>query len=195
VLTVTIRRAASRAVKLRRRKDETGTVSRRLLLLRHAKAAPHGADDDRDRPLLPVGRDAAALVGRFLGAAGCEPDLVLTSPATRARATADLACEAAGWSCAPREIDALYDVTTRGALDVLRREGGGAATLLLVGHEPAWSDLASRLVGGGAIRLPTGGVVLVELEVESWSETRFGSGALRWMVTPKLLAALDRRGS
>ena len=171
--------------------SETAIVERRLLLLRHAKAAPARDDGaDRDRPLLPVGREAAALVGRFVDAVGHAPDLVLTSPAARARETAELARSAAGWSCPVREIAAFYEGTPRGVLHALRDEGGDAEIVILVGHEPTWSQLASRLVGGGAIRLPTAGLVLVELALASWQAASFGGGVLRWIVTPKLLQAV-----
>jgi phosphohistidine phosphatase len=76
-------------------------VTRSLLALRHAKSDwSAGYGPDRDRPLAPRGVTAARLIGRFVTAAGLEPDLVLSSPAERARATAGLAVAAGGWGVA-----------------------------------------------------------------------------------------------
>ena len=66
------------------------------------------------------GRRDAGLVGRFLTAADGAPDLIVTSTAERARATAELAKEAGGWRAAVRETPALYEATLERALDVVR---------------------------------------------------------------------------
>ena len=60
----------------------------RLILLRHAKSAwPDGAPDV-DRPLAKRGREAAPRMGGYLAEEGLIPDLVLVSPARRARSLA-----------------------------------------------------------------------------------------------------------
>ena len=158
-----------------------------LLLLRHAKAERDGARD-HDRALTGRGRRDAALMGRFLTAAGKVPDLVLTSSALRARATAELAIEAGGWRCALRETEALYDTSVERALGVARSSGKGG-TLLLVGHEPVWSALVAALTGGGEVRLPTAGLADLAFEGD-WAELAPGSGVLHALVAPSMLRDL-----
>jgi phosphohistidine phosphatase len=159
---------------------------RHLLLLRHAKAERDGPQRDRDRQLTDRGRRDAARMGRFLTAAEMVPDLVLTSSAARAEATAEIALEAGGWSCALRRIPAFYDASPGEVLEAVRASGGGP-TLLVVGHEPTWSATAVILIGGGSLRLPTAGLAHVHFELEDWSEVAPGRGVLRGLVTPGML--------
>ena len=59
---------------------------------------------------------------------------------------------------------------------------------MLVGHEPAWSETLSLLVGGGEYRFPTAAMARVDMGATLWEEVDFGLGELRWLVTPKELA-------
>jgi phosphohistidine phosphatase len=159
-----------------------------LLLLRHAKTE-RVADvgGDRERALTKRGRRDAALLGRFLAAADLAPDAVLTSPATRARETAELVIEAGGWRCPLREVASLYESSTANALAMVRAHGGDATTLLVVGHEPTWSELASALAGGGNLRLPTAGLAQIAFALDDWRAIEPGAGVLRLLVSPGAL--------
>lgn len=85
---------------------------RRLLLLRHGKSEwGDGGLHDHDRPLKAKGENAARLMGRFLSAVGHAPDRVLTSTATRARRTAEVAAEGGGWQCPVEPVAELYDAS------------------------------------------------------------------------------------
>ena len=157
-----------------------------LLLLRHAKAVRDPVDDDAARPLSPEGEEAAARVGRFLAAAGVVPDALLTSPALRARDTLERVAAAAGWE-APRQERPFYETTPAGVLAGLRELPASVELAVAVGHEPTWSDTASRLIGGGSLRFPTCAVAAVGLDIQGWGELVGGRGELLWLVAPKLL--------
>jgi phosphohistidine phosphatase len=157
-----------------------------LLLLRHAKAIREPVDDDAARPLAPEGEDAAARVGRFLAAAGVVPDALLASPALRARDTLERVAAAAGWE-GPRQERPLYETTPAGVLACLRELPGSVDVAVAVGHEPTWSDTASRLIGGGNVRLPTCAIAAIGLDIQGWGELAGGRGELLWLVAPKLL--------
>ena len=157
-----------------------------LLLLRHGKAMREPVDDDAARPLAPEGEEAAARMGRFLAAAGIVPDALLTSPALRARDTLERVAAAAGWE-GPRQERPFYETTPAGALASLRELPGSVGVAVAVGHEPTWSDTASRLIGGGNVRLPTCAVAAVGLDIQGWGELAGGRGELLWLVAPKLL--------
>ena len=65
---------------------------------------------------------------------------------------------------------------------------------MLVGHEPTWSALATLLVGGGRLRLPTAGLAHVAFDCDDWAEVGPGAGVLYALVTPALLRGTgDRR--
>ena len=160
-----------------------------LLLLRHAKAEPDaGADGDHGRRLTDRGRRNAGAIGRLLERADLAPDLVVSSTAARALETAELAIESGGFEVSVRETRALYNSSVERTLEVVRGIKGKVETVLLVGHEPTWSDLASALAGGGRLRLPTAGVVVLELEIDAWAEIGPKSAVLAGLITPALVS-------
>ena len=161
-----------------------------LLLLRHAKAQRGTGGDDAARPLTPEGEEAAARLGRFLAAAGIRPDVLLTSPAVRASATLALVAAAAGWAT-PQQERPFYETTSAGVLASLRELPGEVDLALAAGHEPTWSETASRLVGGGSLKLATGAVAAIGLDIKGWGELAGGRGELLWLLPPKLLAGID----
>ena len=159
-----------------------------LILLRHAKAEPDGRDDDHSRRLTDRGRRNAAAMGRFLERAEIAPELVVTSTAARAQETAELAIEGGGFEVEIRETRALYNSSVDRTLGVVRKIEDDFETVLLVGHEPTWSELTSALIGGGRVRLPTAGLVLLDLEIDSWSRIAPGEATLQGLVTPAQVA-------
>jgi phosphohistidine phosphatase len=125
---------------------------------------------------------------------------VLSSSAVRACTTAELAIEAGGWSCPVSATRALYLSSPDSVLGQVVEQDDRWESLLIVGHEPTCSDLASRLIGGGRLELPTAALLRIDFDAKRWSEVGFGEGGLVWMLTPRLLARLgldsddDERG-
>jgi phosphohistidine phosphatase len=156
-----------------------------LILLRHAKSDWAAAfTDDADRPLNPRGREAAGVMGRVLTLAGRAPDLVLSSPTRRARETVDLAGAVGGW-VAPIVVDPRLSPGSPGAvIAVVRERAGDAGRVLVVGHEPAWSQTVSVLLGGGRVKMATGAAAC--LEVPTWESLGPGAATLLWMLAPRL---------
>ncbi len=159
---------------------------RTLLLLRHAKALREPVADDAARPLAAEGEEAAARLGRFLATTGITPGALLTSPALRAHDTLARVAAAAGWE-APQQQRPLYETTPAGVLATLRELPAEVEVALAVGHEPAWSETAARLIGGGSLRLATCAVAAVGLDIQGWGELSSGRGELLWLLSPKLL--------
>ena len=91
-------------------------LPRELLLLRHGKAVPHGSVvPDFDRPLDERGRTDTAWMARWAVDAGVVPDLVVSSPAQRARETAEGFCRETGLSVAAiRWRKSIYDAHLSG---------------------------------------------------------------------------------
>lgn len=163
-----------------------------IILFRHAKSdwnASSGAD--HDRPLAERGRKAADRMGRFLAEKGEVPHLAISSTAVRARDTLDRAVRAGQWSCRVEQLDDLYLPSSYGLLHVLRQREEPLTSVMLVGHEPAWSETLSLLVGGGEYRFPTAAMARIDVAANLWQEVDFGLGELRWLVTPKELASAE----
>jgi phosphohistidine phosphatase len=121
----------------------------RLILFRHAKTearAPRG--EDIDRALVERGRVDSQRMGTILAQAGMAPDLVLVSPAVRARETWTLAAPA--FPPARVEIrDGLYDATPEEVAGVLNEGVASAVTVMVVGHNPSLHELAISLLEDG----------------------------------------------
>ncbi len=166
----------------------------RLLLFRHAKSSwDDPALDDAARPLSPRGKRAADTMGRLIEDSGFVPDLVLVSPAKRARHTLEIARKS--WSREPviRTSDTLYQRMDRDYLTLLQREGGDIGSIMLVAHNPATEKTAAMLAGVGddALRdrlhekFPTGAVAIIDFPTDRWSEIGPGLGQLVAFLRPR----------
>jgi phosphohistidine phosphatase len=131
-----------------------GAYSMRLVLVRHADAAP--GDPDELRALTPEGHEQARRLGERLRADEIRPNAVLSSPLLRARETAsDL-----GFGD-PEPVAALAPGAT--AEDVRAAVEDRGETVLVVGHQPDCSRIAAALTGGPEPKFPPAGVQIIEL--------------------------------
>jgi len=142
-----------------------------LTLVRHAKSSwKDNSLADRDRPLNKRGKRDAPEMGRRIAAAGIRPSLIVSSPAVRAWTTAKIIANEIGY---PREFlqrdNGLYLASVNGILDVIVAQDPGFNNLMLVGHNPGFTDFANYLVPGLTNNMPTASVVSVELDSEDWS--------------------------
>jgi phosphohistidine phosphatase len=135
-------------------------MARQLWLLRHGEAVPHDDDDDA-RPLTDRGRAQSRAVGRALAALDIPVHLCFTSPKVRALQTAELACEELG-------IEPLEHGRLRAGFEAsdaleLAAAAGGDQRVLVVGHEPDFSQVICDLTGA-RVDLKKGGVAGVRLD-------------------------------
>src|SRR2546421_6221382 len=119
----------------------------RFLIIRPAAAAPSGTPGipDDDRPLTPKGEAKFRVAANGLARIADRPDVLLTSPLPRARATADIAARAFK-RLEPRVEPALAHGSVDQILTTLGRRPSDA-TIALVGHEPTLSMILARLLG------------------------------------------------
>jgi phosphohistidine phosphatase len=122
-------------------------LSRRIVVIRHAKAEQAGATDF-ERRLAARGRADAAALGSWLAAEGLVADHALVSAAHRTRETWSALAEAAGWELSADYDQGLYAAGPETALDILRGAPDEARTLVLVGHNPTVASLAQLLDDG-----------------------------------------------
>jgi phosphohistidine phosphatase len=170
---------------------------RRLLLLRHAKTErPGPGQRDRDRKLIKRGRADAPVIGAYMARHGLVPDLALVSPATRAAETWTLVAAAFGREPWVVKDERIYNATVETLIGIIR-ETRDAQMLLIVGHNPGLHDLAVRLIAAGDVetrervveKLPTSGLVVIDLTFDDWSKLHPSSGRLERFVTPRLIEA------
>ena len=155
----------------------------RLLICRHATAVdatPSLGDDGRW--LTAGGRAEARALGERFKAWGESPGAILTSPLVRAVQTADAV--AAGLESG-LEVAAVASLGPDGGLSELLDDvvATGAATVLVVGHEPQVSGWAAQLLG--LKRLPLGFERCMVVAIDFAAEPAPGAGTLDWVTHPR----------
>jgi phosphohistidine phosphatase len=141
-----------------------------LLLLRHAKSSWKDESlPDRERPLNKRGKQDAPRMGALLREKSLLPDLVLSSPARRARLTVELALAESGYAGQVEYREELYSFEAEPYLKALSGLPDRCQQVLLVGHNPAMEELVERL-SGEVQPVPTAGLAQIELPIEHWGE-------------------------
>ncbi|GAA5207698.1 SixA phosphatase family protein [Microbacterium kyungheense] len=137
----------------------------RLALVRHAKSDwGDAALSDHDRPLNDRGmRDAPVMAAR-LAATGFRPDVILASTAVRARTTAEAFAAELGVAVS---LDPELYGAPAGAL-LAAAAATGAASVMVVAHDPGMSVLAGRLSGDGIGHMPTCAVATFTWTQDDW---------------------------
>ena len=169
-------------------------MTRRLLLLRHAKSEWPPGVPDPDRPLAERGiRDAVAVGELLAGDEELLPDLVLYSSARRTRETWKLASRA--WDTPPPSVEEpeLYGADADELIGLVGELDQGVATVVLIGHEPTMSTAAAKLAGPRSSpedlerlqeKFPTSGVAVLRFESD-WSGVAPGAGVLERFEVPR----------
>lgn len=162
-------------------------MTKTLILMRHAKSSWKDATlDDIDRPLNKRGRQDAPAMGDRLAGLGVKPDLVVTSPARRAQATARIVAPRVGYPLSAIVIEpAIYEAHPRVLLDVVRALDDAHDVVMLFGHNPGFTQLAETLTGAAIGNLPTAGVAIVTSAAPSWKSFAPGFADLSLVDYPK----------
>lgn len=167
-------------------------MPRELLILRHAKSDwDAGAHSDFERPLNRRGQRDAPRVGSWLNRKGLIPDLVISSPAERARQTALEVCR--GLDIGEGRIvwePRLYAAGVPQLLEALVRCPAQATRVLVVGHNPGLEELLRYLVGDDLDvpaddkLLPTAALARLAMP-EDWAHIEGGCARLLSVTRPK----------
>jgi phosphohistidine phosphatase len=160
----------------------------KLLLVRHAAALAPGTPGvlDAERPLTPSGRARFSVAARGLVRIVGRVDVLVTSPLTRARETAEIA--AGAFMHVEPEVEAALAGDRVDAILAALARRPREATVALVGHEPMLATLLARMVGSPdaeRFAFKKGGAALVALP-----DAHAGTGRLIWFLPPRVLRAL-----
>lgn len=162
--------------------DGMTAADRTLILIRHAKAEPHGSRPDHERDLADRGVRDAREIGRRLRADGVRPDVVWCSTSARTRETWAAIVEGLGNGPLVDHDQRIYDASPRTLLEVLRETADDARTVVLVGHAPGVPMLAAGLTEGNETtdfvdHFVTSGVAVLAVPV-AWADLAPGSADL-----------------
>ncbi len=158
-----------------------------IILVRHAKSSwSNMALADHDRPLNERGKHNAPEMGKRLNKKRIQPDLLLSSTAKRARATAKKIAKEIDY---PKEkiqtTKMLFHADGGNIIEVIKSLDDSLNTVMIFGHNPGFTTCSNALTGGAISNIPTCGVASIELHVQSWSETSPGLGMLLFFDYPK----------
>jgi phosphohistidine phosphatase len=152
-----------------------------LTLVRHAKSSRDYPElSDFERPLNPRGRKEAPAIAARLRKADVKPDLLISSPATRAIATARLFAEELNMHLDEIVLNPhIYEASAWTLLHIVRTLPPEFDDAMLFGHNPGISNFAHDLVKECPFdEMPTSAAVRIELPARGWSLIQPGTGKI-----------------
>jgi phosphohistidine phosphatase len=159
-----------------------------LYLLRHAKSSWQQPElDDFERPLLEKGLKRSKLVIDYLLERKVAVDLIISSPAVRALATAKIFASAMNYPVEDiRKERKLYfgdaDAYFEQFFDVPKTVNA----MMLVGHNPAITTFANQFLKDKIDYLPTSGVVSLSFDIDNWENAGTAKRKVNFVVYPRM---------
>ena len=156
----------------------------KLYFLRHGLAGDREtwAGGDFERPLTDAGKERMAREAATIAKLNLNLDVILTSPLVRAYQTAEIVARLLGMTDKLVKDERLGPGFSPDQLAGILQAYPEAQALMLVGHEPDFSQLIGKLIGGGRIMCKKGSLACVELNDKSLQ------GELVWLIPPSVLA-------
>ncbi|PNR95338.1 phosphoglycerate mutase [Petrotoga sp. 9PWA.NaAc.5.4] len=158
---------------------------KRLILFRHAKAEKRSSEiDDFERRLTKKGNKNAKEVSEYVGKILKKVDLIVTSPAVRAKETAEIFSKYSNSKAKLFEEELLYGGEVEEIIERLSEILKGYNNVVIVGHNPTLEELLQKLTGNDTHLRKAGAVCI---EGDSFDDILSGKGKIKWMVDPKSL--------
>jgi phosphohistidine phosphatase len=158
-----------------------------LLLVRHAKSSWDDiTQKDFDRPLNDRGkRDAPEMAGR-VKEKGVKPDLLVSSPAKRAKKTATLFAEQLNLDKDDiLLVEGLYEPTKEAFETAIANLPGKADTVAIFSHNPTITEFVNTLSNVRIDDMPTCAVFAVSKDVLHWADFKGGDASFLFFDYPK----------
>lgn len=160
---------------------------RTLLIMRHAKSSWDNPDwSDFDRPLNTRGLTTTPFMGNVIYENGLAPELIVSSPAKRAKQTAVLIKETTQVNASVMYDERIYEASPGSLMAVLSEFPETADSVMLVGHNPGLEGLLRVLTGEVEV-IPTAAVAKITLDIGNWADVRPDCGKLEVLMRPKEL--------
>jgi len=156
-----------------------------LYVLRHAKSSWEDADlADFDRPLNVRGEATAPFMGEGMKRYGFAPEVILASPALRAKETAIRVKDAAEFAAEIKFKERIYEATPQTLLQVVTAIDDRNSSAMIVGHNPGMEGFV-RLLTGKHEPMPTAALAIIDLDILGWDQAGPDTGKLRKVIRPK----------
>lgn len=146
-----------------------------LILVRHGKSSWEYSVNDKDRPLLPRGINDALVVSNSFNEQAIKIDAAFSSPANRALHTSMIFTRQLYFPLDKfRVVNELYDFAGNEVLQFLKELDNTLNTVLIFGHNHAFTSIANSLGNTYIENLPTSGLVQLEFDVDNWASIEKG---------------------
>jgi len=160
-----------------------------LYIIRHAKSSwDNPLQDDLDRPLNDRGKRDAPRMAKRLKEKEIHPDLMLSSPAKRARSTARRMAKVFKYDKENIKTDrSLYHADEATLLSVIQQINNKHDVVMLFGHNPGLTDFVNSFMADelDIDNIPTAGVVAFRLDVANWKDVEWGKNKILFFDFPK----------
>lgn len=161
------------------------TKMKTLFVLRHAKSSWDDSDlADFDRPLNDRGKLSAPFMGELMTSNGFAPEIILSSPALRAKTTATLAKEAGEMDAQIRYDERIYEASPAALRQVVADVEDEFRSAMIVGHNPGMEGFI-RYLTGKLEPMPTAALAVIDLDIANWGEIDAERGILRKIFRPR----------
>lgn len=157
-----------------------------LILVRHGKSSWEYSVGDKDRPLLQRGINDAHLVSDTFHESARKIDMIFSSPANRALHTAMIFCRQMYFPLHQFRItERLYDFSGDEVLQFVKELDNATDTVMIFGHNHAFTHIANSLGNTYIENVPTSGLVQLEFDVNEWASIQ--KGITKQTIFPKAL--------
>ena len=156
-----------------------------LYVLRHAKSSwDYPELPDFERPLNKRGEKAAPFIGQIMREEDLLPEFILSSPAQRAKQTANLVKDSANLDAEISLDQRIYGASANSLLHIVSEIDDTYESAMIVGHNPGFEGLVGVLISSYE-RMPTAALAVIEFEIDKWSEIGNEIGKLAELLRPK----------
>ncbi len=151
---------------------------KKIYLVRHAKSSwDNSRLPDFERPLNQRGKKDAPFMGELFARKRIKPQIMISSPAVRALATAKIFAEKLNYP-ADRIVTAptIYEGSAGDIMLIISSLSDYYSELILFGHNPALTVLNNYLTDKPVINIPTCGISGIKFDVKKWKDIKPGGG-------------------
>lgn len=157
-----------------------------LYLIRHAKSDwSDGSLSDFERGLKKRGHKDLDTISSYMSIQKLKPDLMLTSLALRAQITADQLAKKINYGGKIHYMKELYNSRPETMMNILTLQDDSYETIFVIGHNPELTEFANFLVQDNFPKIPTLGVLAINLHIDSWSDIGKKCGEIDFFIQPK----------
>jgi len=155
-------------------------------VIRHAKSDWNDSKiSDFERGLSKRGQKDAQTIASYLALQKIKPDLILSSSALRTQNTVNSLLKENKGKIKVHYMSELYMVRPETIMDTLSLQDDKYNTIFLVGHNPELTEMINNLIDENFYKLPTMGVICIDLDIESWSDIKDTTGKVDFFISPK----------